>query len=86
MIVGVKLLDSPVRSTDNYGMGTKTVRLIRSLTGYQPYHMNQLSEIPQGAEISVINSDLNESDSMVAWNGRTFIVDKSGLAALGKPA
>lgn len=67
-------------------MGTEAVRLIRSLSGYQPYHLNQRAEIPQGAEISVINYDLNESDSIVEWNGRTFIVDKNALASFAHPS
>ena len=63
----------------------KTVRLIRALTGYQPYHLNQRAEIPQGAQIAVIKYDLNESDSMVEWNGRMFVVDKFALAAFAQP-
>jgi hypothetical protein len=59
--------------------------LIRALTGYQPYHLNQRAEIPQGAQIAVINYDLNESDSVVEWDGSTFVVDKFALAEFAEP-
>ena len=62
----------------------ETVRLIRALTGYQPYRLNQRVEIPQGASIAVVNYDLNESDSVVEWDGRTFVVDKFALAAVAQ--
>jgi len=63
----------------------ETMRLIRALTGYQPYHLNQRAEIPQGATVAVIKYDLNESDSVVEWNGRTFVVYKLALAAVAQP-
>jgi hypothetical protein len=56
----------------------RKVHLKDTLTGRPPYRMEH-ETIPEGAEITIVDYDYSEIDSLVEWEGHSLVVDKDNL-------
>jgi hypothetical protein len=66
-------------------MARDVARVIRALTGYQPYHLNQRAEMPRGAKIAVINYGLNSPTPRLNGTVARSSWTNSGPANTGAP-
>jgi hypothetical protein len=49
-----------------------------SILGHARYEMER-ETIPQGAEVTILNADHSDTESLIEWAGRQLIVDKDSL-------